>query len=152
MHLLEVLALSGNHEAIISTRREEEEKLKGHTVFVPTLAIAKVYEQLQGIAHWGLAGPTKSGSLIVRTPSSSLEQVRRAVLAPTSPFADVLGMPINAKFVGKFPAKVGLQTAAASLRSSLGMGVRGVALQGSRQALCLAHLWCSRPTTLPVAL
>ena len=98
VHLLEVLALSGNHEAIIYTSREEEEKLKGHTVFVQSLSIAKVYEQLQGIGHWGLAGPTRSGALIVRTPGAVLEQVRKAVLAPTSPFADVLGMPVNVRF------------------------------------------------------
>ena len=117
---MEVLTLSGKKDAIICVSREEEKKLGTQVVIVPTLAISALYDQLQHVNHLGIAGPTRAGALIVRVLSEHLAEVRRAVLTTTSPFSEVMDMPINYKVQGRFPADVDLQTVASSLRGSMG--------------------------------
>ena len=118
--LTEVLAQSGRKDAIISVSREEEKKLDLQAVIVQTLAIGTLYEQLQAVEHMGLAGPTRSGALIIRVHSDHLAAVRRTVLTSNSPFSEVMDMPIKHKVQGRFPSNFDLQTVAASMTSSMG--------------------------------
>ena len=115
--LEEVLALSGKKDAIIGIAREEERKLGLQAVFVQTLGISTLYEQLQHVPHLGLAGPTRTESLVVRVRSEHLAEVRRVALSA-----------------------IDLQTVAASIRGSMGWECVGLSTKPISKAYCLHTL------------
>ena len=102
-----------------------------------SISIAKLFELAQHVPHLGIAGPTRSGSLLVRAKPEQIAEIRRIVLNPTSAYAKVWDLTVVFRCQGKFNRKHSLQTAATSLRASLGWDCVGIAQKTATKT----HRW-----------
>ena len=135
--LEDVLACSGKCDLIVTVPREQEQQLAVHPVFVDSISITKLFELVQNVPHLRIAGPTRNGSLLVRAKPDQIAEIRRIVLNPTSAFAKVWDLTVVFRYQGKFNRKYSLQTAATSLRTSLGWDCVGIA----QKAATKTHRW-----------
>ena len=67
----------------------------------------------------------------MRSTRTALADVRRAVLSNTSPFAEVLDMPIECRVQGRFSSRNTLQSVATSLRAALSWDCVGLSSKAS---------------------
>ena len=64
-------------------------------VFITTISPTALHQQLQGIRHCGICGPTKSGHLIVRAKEKEVGEARKTLLGSTSAFSKKWDLLIN---------------------------------------------------------
>ena len=151
--LASLLKTSGTGEASIGVSKQEEAKLDIQPVFVSASSAMAVRTLLGDLRHLGVVGPTKAGFYVVRAYRDSVAAVRKAVLTPTSAFANGWDVVVQNRYVAKFPAKYSLQTVASTLKASLNWTCVGLSQrQASKHFKTMVFGAAERPPTCEVAL
>ena len=105
-HLLaKVLSFSGKDDVQVLVGRQEEEKIGLVPIFVEGTSLSQVRENLEGISHAGITGPTRQGMFVARVTPTYLAAARQRLLGPMSVYADqwdLMFVQIHRKIYGDY--------------------------------------------------
>ena len=113
-----VLSFSGKDDVQVLVGRQEEEKLNIVPIFVEGTSLSQVRENLEGISHAGITGPTRQGMFVARVTPTYLAAARQRLLGPMSVYADQWDLVVRYKYMGRFTSATNMQGIAVSLAKS----------------------------------
>ena len=116
--LANVLSFSGKDDVQVLVGRQEEEKIGLVPMFVEGTSLSQVRENLEGISHAGVTGPTRQGMFVARVTSTHLVAARQRLLGPLSVYADQWDLIVRYKYTGRFTASTNMQGIAVSMAKS----------------------------------
>ena len=115
----DLLRCSGTKEVVISVGKDEEQKMNIHPVFVSSSSASTILTLIEGLDHYGVCGPTRTGHFVVRSSEKALADIRKACLTSTSTYSHAWHLVIKRRYTARFPACHSMMTIATSLSKSL---------------------------------